>query len=99
MIMIDEKTKNIIKKIIFRFLDSQKNKVFIFGSHALGNAVKFSDIDIGIQSDKVIDLIELSAIEEVFEESDLPYKVEVVDFSTVSEQFKKVALEKIIPLN
>lgn len=97
--MIDKKTTKIIKKIIFRFLDPQKNKVFIFGSHALGNAVKFSDIDIGIESEKEIDLLTLSEIEEVFEESDLPYKVEIVDFSTVSEQFKKVALEKIILLN
>jgi len=41
----------------------------------------------------------LAEIESAFEESDIPYKIEVVDFSLVSERFKKIALQKIISLN
>lgn len=97
--MIDQKTKKEVKKIIFRFLDPKKYKVFIFGSRALGGGRKFSDIDIGIKSKEEIDSSTLSDIQEAFEESNLPYNVDVVDFSSVSNQFRDVAEAKIIYLN
>jgi len=34
-------------------------------------------------------------IDEAFEESDLPFKVDIVDFSLVSDKFRKTALSKI----
>lgn len=49
----------------------------------------------GIWGKKPVPWHILAEIEEVFEESDLPYKVDVVDFSLVSSNFKKVALSKI----
>lgn len=97
--MLDEKTTAVVKKILFQFLDSQKDKAFIFGSWAVGNARKFSDIDIGVQSSRQIPNDVFSDLEEAFEESDLPYIVEVVDFNTVSEKFKMVASQKVIYLN
>lgn len=97
--MIDQKTKKEVKKIIFRFLDPKKYKVFIFGSRALDDNLKFSDIDIGVISKRKIDSTLLGNINEAFEESDIVYKIEVVDFSTVSDQFRKVAEQKVIYLN
>ena len=88
-----------IKNILFKFLDPQKNKVFIFGSRAIGKARKFSDIDIGIKSEKEINTLLLSDIKEAFEESNIPYTVDVVDFSQVSDKFNEVAKQKIIYLN
>ena len=88
-----------IKNILFKFLDPQKNKVFIFGSRAIGKARKFSDIDIGIKSEKEINTLLLSDIKEAFEESNIPYTVDVVDFSQVSDKFNEVAKQKIINLN
>lgn len=87
--------KNQIKKIIFRFLDPQKHQAFIFGSRASGRAEKFSDYDVGILGRKPVAFNILTEIEEALEESDLPYKVDVVDFLLVSPQFKKVALSKM----
>ncbi|MBI4009123.1 nucleotidyltransferase domain-containing protein [Candidatus Roizmanbacteria bacterium] len=97
--MIDAQTKKKVKKIIFRFLDPRKYKVFIFGSRALGDDLKFSDIDIGIKSKRKINSTLLGNIKEAFEESNIVYKVEVVDFSSVSDQFRKVAEQKVIYLN
>lgn len=88
-----------IKNILFKFLDPQKNKVFIFGSRAIGKARKFSDIDIGIKSEKEINTLLLSDIKEAFEESNIPYTVDVVDFPQVSDKFNEVAKQKIIYLN
>lgn len=97
--MLDAQTVNAVKKILFQFLDSQKDKAFVFGSWAIGNARTLSDIDIGIQSRRSIPDDTFSDLEEAFEESDLPYVVEVVNFNTVSDKFKAIACQKIIYLN
>ncbi len=87
-----------IKKIIFQFLNPLEYKIFIFGSRANNKARKFSDYDIGIIGKKRVPWFILALIEEQFENSDLPFRVDVVDFSLVSPNFRKVALSKIIKL-
>lgn len=96
--MLNQKTKAEIKKIVYSFLNPKDCRVFIFGSRATKKAKKFSDIDIGIKSSKAIPWWKLSLIEEAFEESDLPYTVDVVDFSLVPDKFKKVAEKNLIYL-
>ena len=83
-----------IKDIILRFIDPNEYQVFIFGSRATGKAGKFSDYDIGIEGKKPIAWKTLSLAEEAFEESDIPVKVDLVDFSLVSDKFRKIALSK-----
>ncbi len=84
-----------IKDIIFKFIDPNEYKIFIFGSRVAGKARKFSDYDVGIIGKKPVEWKKLSLIDEVFEESDIPFKIDLVDFSLVSENFKKTALLKI----
>lgn len=96
--MLDKATKAQIKKIIYSSLDPKICRVFIFGSQATNKARKFSDIDIGIESSKTIPWWKIAVIEEAFEESDLPYTVDVVDFNSVSEKFRKVAEKNFIDL-
>ena len=84
-----------IRDIIFQFLSPEEYQIFIFGSRATGKAQKYSDYDIGISGKKSLSSKTKVLIEEILEESDLPYKVEIVDFSLVSPGFKKVALSKI----
>lgn len=84
-----------IKKIIFQFLDPKKYQVFIFGSRATGKAKKFSDYDVGIWGKKTVPSATIVLIEEALEESDLPYRVDIVDFSLVSSKFRNIALSKV----
>lgn len=84
-----------IKNILQKFIDFKKSKVFIFGSRAKGKARKFSDYDIGVISRKPLNFKKISLIKGELEESDLPYRVDVVDFATVSKKFKSIALAKI----
>ena len=93
--LISQKAEEEIKRIVFRFLSPSEYKVFIFGSRIVGKAKKYSDYDIGIIGKKAVPWKILTLIEEDLEESDLPYKVDIVDFSLVSSNFKKVALSKI----
>lgn len=88
-----------IKNIIWKHLDPKTTEAFIFGSRAVKTNSKFSDIDIGLKSSTKIPTKIKFMIEDDFENSDLPYIVETVDFSQVDEKFKQVSLKKIIPLN
>lgn len=87
--------ENEIKDIVFHFLSPQEYQLFIFGSRATGKAQKYSDYDVGIRGKKALPSKIKVLIEEALEESDLPYKVDIIDFSLVSSDFKKVALSNI----
>jgi hypothetical protein len=57
-----------------------------------------ADIDIGVIP--AMDLQdELEVIQDEIEQSFVPYSVDLVDFSKISEPFKQQALKKIIPWN
>jgi len=90
-----EKEEKVIRDIAFQFINPNEYRVFIFGSRATGRAKKFSDYDIGIIGKKPVEWKALSLADEAFEESDLPFKVDLVDFSLVSDKFRKTALLKI----
>lgn len=87
-----------IQAILAKYLDKSKHKPFIFGSRATGKNFKFSDIDIGVEGKEINPEVYFSIVSD-FEESDIPYKVEIVDFNNVSENFKKIAKTKVIPIN
>jgi predicted nucleotidyltransferase len=95
--MLTQKQLKIIKEIVFARLDPKRYFVFIFGSRSTGTSEKFSDIDIGIEGPGLPVETKID-IEDAFEASELPYRVDVVDFSTVSSKFKQVAKQSIITL-
>lgn len=73
-------------------------KVFLFGSRATGQAGVRSDIDVGIDLGHPIPPDVLAAVRDVFDELPILQKVDVVDFSTVDESFKSVALLQTMSL-
>lgn len=96
--MLDQKTTNIIKQIIRRYLPDPSYKSFIFGSRATDTNRQFSDIDLGILGPKPLSPKEYILIKDDLNESDIVYKVDLVDFSSVSNKFKQIALNNIINL-
>ncbi len=64
--------------------------VWAFGSRATGNAKKYSDLDLAIIGKQPIGLYQSAQLTEAFAESDLPYKVDVVDWATTSEAFRRI---------
>ncbi len=97
--MIDPQTFSKLKDILFRYIDPKDYSLFIFGSRATDKNKKYSDIDIGVEGKKPLTLRTLARVHDAFEESDLPYTVDVVDFATVSDRFKRVAKKESIALN
>lgn len=95
MIDLEEKYINFIKTTVGNFL---KNfDLFLFGSRAKGTARKYSDIDIAILSDELDEDKRLKILFE-FENSTLPYQVDVVDLKTVSDDFKALIDKDLIKL-
>ena len=82
-----------------KHLNTKKYKVFIFGSRAKGDATDRSDIDVGIEGPRKLPPRLRLAIEEELETIPTLYKIDVVDFKTVSPRFKNYALKWTEPLN
>ncbi len=91
---ISRETNKEIKKIIFQHINPKQYQAFIFGSRATNKHKKYSDYDIGIWGKKLVPSNIKVLIEEALEESNIPYKIDIVDFSLVSSNFRKVALSK-----
>ncbi|MBN8537640.1 MAG: nucleotidyltransferase domain-containing protein [Deltaproteobacteria bacterium] len=81
-IQIDPKHLEIIKGILGPHL----NFTYVFGSRAKGTAKKYSDLDLVIKT--TIDKTSLRKIQDHFEESDLPYKVDLIIWSETDDTFK-----------
>ncbi|MEN8255880.1 MAG: nucleotidyltransferase domain-containing protein [Verrucomicrobiota bacterium] len=65
-------------------------EVRAFGSR-IGNAAKaWSDLDLAVVGNSKLEKSTLFALKEAFEESDLPIRVDVLDWHTISPEFKAV---------
>ncbi len=64
--------------------------VWAFGSRAKWTAKPHSDLDLAIITDKPLPLSVSAALADDFSESNLPWKVDVVDWAATSESFRKV---------
>lgn len=74
-------------------------RLFLFGSRAKGDHDERSDIDIGIISDKQISTEKWLAIQENIEQIPTLLKIDLVDFNSVDEEFKKIALKQTKNIN
>ena len=87
----------IVKAILTQHLPSTA-KVWLFGSRARGASKKFSDIDLLIDLGKPISIETLSALNLAFEESNLPYKVDLADARSINNLFHKNIQSQLIQL-
>lgn len=65
-------------------------EVWAFGSRAKWTAKKYSDLDLAVFNNEPLPLSLSAALTDDFSESDLPWKVDVVDWATTSEAFRKI---------
>lgn len=68
-------------------------RVFLFGSRAAGTARERSDFDIGIDGPTPLPSAVKFRIEDRLEQLPTLYKIDVVDFATVSSAFRQYALQ------
>ena len=65
-------------------------EVLVFGSRATGNAKEYSDLDLAIMGDEPLSLRVVSALDEALGESDLPFKVDIVEWARIDEGFRRI---------
>ena len=72
-------------------------QVWVFGSRATGRARRYSDLDLAIDAGRPLSLDEAALLREGFEESDLPYRVDIVDWHAIGDRFRQlIAAERIL---
>ena len=85
-----------VSAILQRYLPQYE--VWAFGSRVTGKAKPYSDLDLAVISASPLPLALLAEIAEAFSESDLPWKVDLVDWATTSERFQQVIAEQKLAL-
>lgn len=65
-------------------------EVWAFGSRAKWAAKPYSDLDLAVIGDQPLPLAISAALADDFSDSDLPWKVDVVDWATTSDAFRAI---------
>jgi predicted nucleotidyltransferase len=58
-----------------------------FGSRVQGNAKTFSDLDLAVMGDTHLEFRQQAALKDAFAESNLPFRVDVVDWAATVRRF------------
>lgn len=61
-----------------------------FGSRVGGKPKDYSDLDLVLVGPARLGIAKLASLKEAFEESDLPFRVDLIDWHSISEEFRKV---------
>jgi len=83
------KHRRLVRDILAEHLPPEV-RVWVFGSRATGRAWRYSDLDLAIDAGRRLTLDELAILAEAFSESDLPYKVDVVDWHAIDDRFREL---------
>ena len=93
MIHMDQKHLNIVKDILKKY----PYTFYAFGSRVKGTQKPFSDLDLCFMDQ--IPSIAIAHIREEFEESNLPFTVDLVDWNLCDETFRSYIKIDLTPLN
>jgi predicted nucleotidyltransferase len=85
---ITDGQKAIIRDILNRIIPDAE--YLAFGSRLGSHFHPYSDLDLAVKAPAKISLAHLSALEEAFAESDLPFHVDIVDLQRVSVEFRRL---------
>ena len=88
MIHVTDEEMEIILDILNNF--AKDCEVLVFGSRLKGNHKPFSDLDLAFICKEDLGLRRVSNIEYEFSESNLPYRVDVVNYNRASEKFQRI---------
>jgi predicted nucleotidyltransferase len=84
---ISTQDKDLICKILKSFFPNVN--ILVFGSRIDGRAKPYSDLDIALDTGSKISLSMLSQIHAALAQTNIPFKVDITDLHSVSEDFKK----------
>jgi len=90
MLAITEAERQIVLDILHK--NVPEYEVWAFGSRVKGTTKPYSDLDLAIITNTPLNLQTHADLVDAFSESDLPWRVDLVDWSLTSEKFKQIIL-------
>lgn len=78
----------LVKNILAKYAPEQE--VRVFGSRVTGKAKPHSDLDLVVMTDTPLEAPHLANLQEAFSESDLPFRVDVLDWANTTEDFRRI---------
>jgi predicted nucleotidyltransferase len=87
-----------IAGVLRRHFSPNQAFVFLFGSRANGTAAPMADWDIGILAAAPIPGRLMTAARDGLEDLPTLHRFDLVDFSTVSPEFRSAAMAHVVPL-
>ena len=88
MIDLTPKHLEMIQRILAEHIP--ECEIRAFGSRVKWTAKDYSDLDLAIVGSEPLSRRQLRQLKEAFEESNLPIRIDVVDWQSLSDGFKKV---------
>lgn len=85
-----------VREIIRRFVPDAH--VFLVGSRARGNPKPFSDIDLLFVAPPRLEPMTRARLRIAFDESDLPFKVDLIEWAAVSPQLRERLMTDAVEL-
>ena len=64
-------------------------RAWVFGSRAIGSARRYSDLDLAIDAGRPLTLDESARLSEAFSDSDLPYRVDLIDWHGIHDRWRR----------
>ena len=95
-IKITPQELEIVKKILEQHVPEYA--VRAFGSRVHGKARRSSDLDLAVMTDVPMEILRMVNLKEAFSESDLPFKVDIVDWAETSENFRWIIEREYVVL-
>ena len=62
----------------------------MLGTRATWTAKDYSDLDLAVMGDEPLTLRAVSALDEALGESDLPFKVDIVEWARIEDGFRRI---------
>ncbi len=72
--------------------------VWAYGSRTKGMAKRYSDLDLAVITQEPLTFQKLATLENAFSDSELEWKVDILDWASASEEFKRIVLKHYIAL-
>ncbi len=67
-----------------------EHEVRVFGSRVRGTATESSDLDLIVMTDTPLTTLEMADLREAFSDSALPFKVDILDWASTKDGFRKI---------
>jgi predicted nucleotidyltransferase len=95
-INVEPRDLKTVRAILARHVPNRQ--VRVFGSRVGGSAKPFSDLDLVIMGDDPLPPAVLADLSEDFSESDLSFKVDLVEWASTSPPFREIIEQSFLTL-